>query len=81
MARVVFQTLASTLTEAFTAAAEVAKGTPGETTSNVRAYASLVIEQVNGSTSATAEEAEEYQARSCKQHRMDTQNVALFSLA
>ena len=59
------QTLASTLTEAFTAAAEAARHTPGETTSAVRAYASLVMEQINGSSTSatTAEDTEDYQAR------------------
>lgn len=61
--RGVLQTLASTLTESFTAAAEGAQDTPGETASAVRAYASLVIEQINGSGLASPEEAEEYQAR------------------
>lgn len=55
------------LTEAVTAAVEVAQDTPGETASAVRAYASLVIDQLNGSTSATAEETDEYQARCCTQ--------------
>lgn len=63
MARFVFQTFASTLTEAFVAAAEVAQGTPGETTSTVRAYASLLVDQINVSTSTSAEETDEYQAR------------------
>ena len=80
-----FQTLASTLTEAFTDAAEVAQHTPGETGTVVRAYASLVMEQINSSSSsssssssitpATAEETEEYQARcGCGAHQTPSGN-------
>lgn len=61
---IVSQTVLDTLTEAYTAAADVARGTPGETTSTVRAFASLVVDQLNAASSATSpEEANEYQAR------------------
>lgn len=58
------QSVLDTLTEAYNAAAEVAQGSPGETTSTVRAFASLVVDQLNTtSASASPEEANEYQAR------------------
>lgn len=52
-----------TLTEAFTASAEAAQGIPGETTSFVRAYASLLVEGIDDNSSVSAGQVNDYQAR------------------
>eukprot|EP00903_Cladosiphon_okamuranus_P012876 g12026.t1 len=54
--------LPSTLVEAYTVAAEVAQYNPGETTSVVRAFASLLMDEINGTPLASPEETNGYQA-------------------
>lgn len=57
------QSLADALLEAYTAAAEVAQYNPGEPTSTVRAFASLLMDEINGTSAASPEQTSGYQAR------------------
>ena len=57
------KTVLNGLTEAYNTAAEAAQGTPGATTSTVRAFASLLVDQLNATSTASPEEINEYQAR------------------
>lgn len=59
----VLQSLLDMLTEAYTAAAEVVQYTPGEATSTVRAFASLLVNEINSTSMTSPEETTEYQAR------------------
>ncbi|CAM9419179.1 unnamed protein product [Pylaiella littoralis] len=54
--------LVDALTQGFTASSEAAQGIPGETTYLVRAYASLLVEEINGNSSLPSELIDEYQA-------------------
>lgn len=56
------QTLLDALTQGFTAA-EATQGIPGEKTSFVRAYASLLVEEIKVNSSVPSEQIEDYQAR------------------
>ncbi|CAN0146388.1 unnamed protein product, partial [Pylaiella littoralis] len=55
--------LLDALTQGFTAAAEADRGIPGETTYFVRAYASLLVKEINANFSGSSEQVDDYQAR------------------
>ena len=58
----VSQSLLNTLLEAYTTAAEVAQYNPGEPITTVRALASLLMDEINATATASPEETSEHQA-------------------
>ncbi len=67
------QNLLTTLTEAYTDAAEAAQDSPGDTIRAVRAFASLLVDEINSNSSVSPEESGDYQAR--RSFRDTTQGI------